>query len=234
LLIVNCGLLIKYMANFPSNSWKPIFESAKERGLFQPIVDNLSREKSLGKIIFPPSKDIFRAFDLCDLANLKVVILGQDPYHGTGEANGLCFSVHEGIRTPPSLKNIFKELHLEFEDYNESRSTDLSDWATQGVLLINSVLTVEKDLPASHGKYGWQAFTDYIIQSISEQSNFVIFILLGNFAKSKIPLIHTDKHTIIEAAHPSPFSAHKGFFGSNIFKICNQKLKEKNRTEINW
>jgi uracil-DNA glycosylase len=150
-------------------------------------------------------------------------LLGQDPYHGAGEANGLSFSVHEGIRTPPSLRNMFKEL-----------KQDLSDWAAQGVLLINSVLTVEKDLPASHAKYGWQLFTDFVISEISNKKQGIVFILLGNFAQTKIPLIHIHKHKIICAAHPSPFSAHRGFFGSDVFKKCNAYLKESGENEIVW
>ena len=222
------------MANFPSNNWLPIFQQAKELGLFEEVTAYLLKERELGKIIFPPSKDIFRAFDLCDLNHLKVVFLGQDPYHGTGEANGLCFSVHNGIRMPPSLKNIFKELKDEFPVFNENRSTDLADWARQGVLMINSVLTVEKDQPASHAKYGWQLFTDFIISEVSHQKQGVVFILLGNFAQTKIPLINIDKHKVIIAAHPSPFSAHRGFFGSGVFKNCNEYLKTIGKTEIVW
>lgn len=222
------------MAKFPLNNWSPIFQKAKEQGLFEDVSAHLSKERELGKVIFPPSTEIFRAFDLCDLNELKVVLLGQDPYHGTGEANGLCFSVYEGIRTPPSLKNIFKELKREFPEFNEKRSTDLSDWARQGVLLINSVLTVEKDMPASHAKYGWQLFTDFIISEISNQKEGVVFILLGNFAQTKIPLINIHKHEVITAAHPSPFSAHRGFFSSGVFKYCNDYLRLNGKSEIVW
>ena len=135
---------------------------------------------------------------------------------------------------PPSLKNIFKELKDEFPVFNENRSTDLADWARQGVLMINSVLTVEKDQPASHAKYGWQLFTDFIISEVSHQKQGVVFILLGNFAQTKIPLINIDKHKVIIAAHPSPFSAHRGFFGSGVFKNCNEYLKTIGKTEIVW
>jgi uracil-DNA glycosylase len=222
------------LIHFPSNNWSSIFQQALELGLFQKLIAKLEMDKESGKIIFPPSNDVFRAFDLCDFDPLKVVLLGQDPYHGAGEANGLCFSVHEGIRTPPSLRNMFKELKQEYPDFNEKRSTDLSDWAEQGVLLINSVLTVEKDLPASHAKYGWQLVTDFVISEISNRKEGVVFILLGNFAQSKIPLIHIHKHKIITAAHPSPFSAHRGFFGSDVFKKCNAYLKEMGSLEIVW
>jgi uracil-DNA glycosylase len=222
------------LIHFPSNNWSSIFQQARELGLFQKSIAKLDRDKAEGKTIFPPINDIFRAFDLCDFDKLKVVLLGQDPYHGAGEANGLCFSVHEGIRTPPSLRNMFKELKQEYPDFNEKRSTDLSDWAEQGVLLINSVLTVEKDLPASHAKCGWQLVTDFVISEISNRKEGVVFILLGNFAQTKIPLIHKHKHKIISAAHPSPFSAHRGFFGSDVFKQCNEFLMTIGKTEIVW
>jgi uracil-DNA glycosylase len=222
------------MFQFPQNSWLPIFYQANETGMFDSVLDKLAIDNAAGKTIFPLRNNVFRAFDLCDLNELKVVLLGQDPYHGTGEANGLCFSVHDGIRTPPSLRNIFKELKLEYAEFNEKRSTDLSDWASQGVLLINSVLTVEKDLPASHSKYGWQVFTDFLISTISNQKDSIVFILLGNFAQTKISFINNDKHKIIIAAHPSPFSAHRGFFGSDVFKKCNEFLKMEGKNEIVW
>lgn len=222
------------MVNFPQNNWLPIFQSAQQLGLFELVTQKIMEEKAKGKIIFPPSHQIFRAFELCDWDNIKLVLLGQDPYHGVGEANGLCFSVNEGIRTPPSLKNIFKELKNEYSDFKLNRSSDLSDWAKQGVLLINSVLTVEKDQPASHAHFGWQGFTDYIISVISSKKTGIVFMLLGNFAKSKIHLIDTTKHKIIEAAHPSPFSAHRGFFGSNVFKASNDYLMSRQHDEINW
>lgn len=222
------------MVNFPQNNWLPIFQSAQQLGLFELVTQKIMEEKEKGKIIFPTTHQIFRAFELCDWDNIKLVLLGQDPYHGVGEANGLCFSVNEGIRTPPSLKNIFKELKNEYSNFNLNRSSDLSDWAQQGVLLINSVLTVEKDQPASHAHLGWQGFTDYIISEISSKKTDIVFMLLGNFAKSKIHLIDTTKHKIIEAAHPSPFSAHRGFFGSNVFKASNDYLLSKQHQEINW
>jgi uracil-DNA glycosylase len=222
------------LINFPSNNWSPIFQQAQELGLFQKVIAKLDLDRAEGKTIFPTENDFFRAFDLCDFDKLKVVLLGQDPYHGSGEANGLCFSVHKGIRMPPSLRNIFKELKQEYTDFNEKRTSDLSDWAEQGVLLVNSVLTVEKDLPASHAKYGWQLFTDFVISEISNKKEGIVFILLGNFAQTKIPLIQTPKHKIISAAHPSPFSAHRGFFGSEVFKICNAYLKTNGENEIVW
>lgn len=222
------------MVNFPQNSWKPIFDSAQKYGMFEKITQSIQNEKNNGKIVFPPSPQVFRAFDLCDFDNLKVVILGQDPYHGINEANGLCFSVNEGVKTPPSLRNIFKEMNNSIADFDINRSTDLSDWAKQGVLLTNSVLTVNKDSPASHSKFGWQEFTDHIITEVSKKKDNVIFILLGNYAKSKSELIDTSKHTILTTTHPSPFSAHRGFLGSNIFIKCNEVLGSKNLSPIKW
>ena len=222
------------MIHFPSNNWSPIFQQAQGLGLFQEVTAKLVKVREESKTIFPPRDNVFRAFDLCDFVTLRVILLGQDPYHGVGEANGLCFSVQEGIRIPPSLRNIFKELKQEYPDFNENRSTELSDWAEQGVLLLNSVLTVEKDLPASHANFGWQMFTDFIISEISSKKEGIVFILLGNFAQTKIPLINIHKHKIITAAHPSPFSAHRGFFGSNVFEKCNVYLRENGKKEITW
>jgi uracil-DNA glycosylase len=218
--------------NFPQNSWLPFFQ--KHKILLDSIQSKLDLDIKSNKEIYPSVENRFRAFDLCDLENLKVVILGQDPYHGEGEANGLCFSVNEGVKIPPSLRNIFKELALEFNEYNIKRSTDLSDWAEQGVLLLNSILTVEKDIAASHSKYGWQEYTDAVISEISYRKEFVIFIFLGNYAQSKIPLIDQRKHTIIKAVHPSPLSASRGFFGSNVFKNCNLELEKMKLENIIW
>lgn len=222
------------MSNFPTNSWNPFFLNSKSEGLFDKITARLQEDRRAHKTIFPPSTEIFRAFELCDLDRLSVVILGQDPYHGQGEANGLCFSVHPEVRNPPSLRNIFKELKLEYPDFDLNRSSDLSDWAEQGVLLINSVLTVQKDLAASHSDYGWQVFTDQVIAEISSKKGFTVFLLFGNFAKTKIPLIDAEKHCILTAAHPSPFSAYKGFFGSNVFVECNKALIERGLEAIRW
>lgn len=222
------------MANFPNNNWRLFFEQAKEKGLFASVTKHIQSDISDSKVIFPPSHQIFRAFELCDWEILKVVVLGQDPYHGDGEANGLCFSVNSSVRNPPSLQNIFKEIKNSYPEFDIHRSSDISDWSEQGVLLLNAVLTVEKDKPASHSSYGWQEFTDSVISEISDKKDFVIFLLLGNFAKSKIPLIDNSKHTIITAAHPSPFSAHKGFLNSNVFKLCNEALHRKGFQEIRW
>lgn len=184
------------------------------------------------KTIFPPYENIFDALRFTDYDQVKVVILGQDPYHGLGEAHGLSFSVHNGVKMPPSLLNIFKELK---SDLGINRtSTDLTDWAKQGVLLLNSIMTVEMDRPLSHKNKGWEVFTDNIIKYLNEREKPVIFILWGNFARSKKTLITNSRHKIIESAHPSPLSASRGFFGSKPFSRTNNYLKEFGWEEINW
>jgi len=177
---------------------------------------------------FPPKDQIFRTFELTSFDQVKVVIIGQDPYHGEGEANGLAFSVNHGIKTPPSLRNIFKELK---DDLGIDRSnTDLSDWARQGVLLLNTTLTVAKDQPLSHADFEWEKFTDRVIQRLAAQSNSLVFILWGKHAQRKKALIPQKRHLIIESAHPSPLGAYRGFFGSKPFSRVNDFLSE----EIQW
>lgn len=184
------------------------------------------------KIIFPEYKNIFNSLRLTDYDDVKVVIIGQDPYHGVGEAHGLCFSVREGVKIPPSLANIFKELK---SDLGITRTkTDLSDWASQGVLLLNAIMTVEKDKPLSHKDKGWEIFTDNIIKYLNKREKPVIFVLWGSFARSKKELIDLNKHYVIESAHPSPLSASRGFFGSKPFSKINKILKENNQEIIKW
>ena len=184
------------------------------------------------KVIFPPYENIFDALRFTDYDEVKVVILGQDPYHGLGEAHGLSFSVKKGVRMPPSLQNIFKELYT---DLNVKRTdSDLTDWAKEGVLLLNSIMTVEKDKPLSHKDKGWEIFTDNIIKALNDRSDPVIFILWGSYARSKKVLITNPKHKIIESAHPSPLSAHRGFFGSKPFSKENNYLRQMNKNEIKW
>ena len=214
------------------NSWdkvlKEMFDSKEYQAFFQKI-DN----EYQNKIIYPKKENIYNALKLTPYENVKVVIVGQDPYHGENEAHGLSFSVQRGIKLPPSLKNIYKEIS---NDLNivEPNCGDLTSWAKEGVLLLNSVLTVEKDKPASHAKIGWNKYTDYIIQKINEKEKPVVFILWGNFAKTKKELITNPKHLIIASAHPSPFSARNGFFGSKPFSKTNEYLKENNIKPINW
>ncbi len=214
-------------------SYEEIINKEKNKEYFKTIESFLKNERENGKEIYPEEKNIFKAFELTSLENTKVVIIGQDPYHGKGEAMGLSFSVPKGIKVPPSLKNIYKELNIEYGE-KERVDGDLTHWAEQGVLLINSVLTVEKDLPASHKKIGWQTFTDTIIKEISNQKENVVFLLFGQYAESKRNLIDENKHLVIVTPHPSPFSARKGFFGSNCFKKTNEYLKNNNIEQVLW
>ena len=184
------------------------------------------------KTIFPEYKNIFNSLRLTDYDDVKVVIIGQDPYHGEGEAHGLCFSVQEGIKMPPSLGNIFKELKSDLGIIRTK--TDLTDWAKQGVLLLNAIMTVEKDKPLSHKDKGWEIFTDNIIKYLNEREKPVIFVLWGSYARSKKELIDLDKHFVIESAHPSPLSASRGFIGSKPFSKINNILKETNQEIIKW
>jgi uracil-DNA glycosylase len=185
------------------------------------------------KTIFPPKDYIFNALKLTPYSNTKVVIVGQDPYHGVGEAHGLSFSVQEGIKIPPSLQNIYKELKddLNIPIHNKG---DLTKWGKEGVLMLNAVLTVEKDKPASHRNMGWELLTDYIIKVLNQKEEPVVFILWGNFAKEKTKYITNPNHYIITSPHPSPFSARNGFFGSKPFSKTNNYLKSKNLKEIDW
>lgn len=184
------------------------------------------------KIVFPPYENIFDALRFTDYDEVKVVILGQDPYHGLGEAHGLSFSVREGIKMPPSLLNIFKEL---YNDLGIKRTkSDLTDWAEEGVLLLNSIMTVIKDSPLSHKNKGWEIFTDTVISKLNEREEPVIFLLWGSFARSKKELITNKRHKIIESVHPSPLSANRGFFGSKPFSKINKYLNELNKEEIKW
>jgi len=185
------------------------------------------------KTIFPPKNYIFNALKLTSYQNTKVVIVGQDPYHGIGEAHGLSFSVQEGIKIPPSLQNIYKELNDDLGIPIASKG-DLTKWAQEGVLLLNAVLTVEKDKPASHRNLGWELLTDYIIKVLNTKEEPVVFILWGNFAKEKSKYITNPQHYIITSPHPSPLSAHNGFFGSKPFSKTNKFLKDHNMSEIDW
>ena len=185
------------------------------------------------KTIFPPQDYIFNALKLTSYENTKVVIVGQDPYHGVNQANGLSFSVQKGIKLPPSLQNIYKELENDLGIKPKTHG-DLTNWAKQGVLMLNAVLTVEKDKAASHRNLGWEPFTDYIIKLLNKKEKPVVFILWGNFAKEKVKFINNPKHFIITSPHPSPFSAYSGFFGSKPFSKTNDFLKKNNLEEINW
>ena len=214
-----------------NKKWDIILEEELKKDYFKKLgifVESEYKQKQ----IFPPYENIFDALRFTDYDNVKVVILGQDPYHGLGEAHGLSFSVRKGIKMPPSLLNIFKELKSDLGI--ERTNTDLTDWAKQGVLLLNSIMTVDKDKPLSHKNKGWEIFTDNIIKLLNERQVPVIFILWGNFARSKKALITNPRHKIIESAHPSPLSASRGFFGSKPFSKTNTYLKEMNIETIKW
>ena len=194
---------------------------------------NLVNKEYETKIIYPPKEDIFAALKNTSFKDVKVVIVGQDPYHGEGEAMGLSFSVHDGIKLPPSLKNIYKELYDDL-GIKPVTSGDLTKWTKEGVLLLNATLTVVKDTPNSHSKLGWDKFTDYVIKKINTKEEPVVFILWGNFARSKKEFITNPKHLVIESAHPSPFSARNGFFASRPFSKTNEFLIKNNIKPIDW
>lgn len=214
------------------NSWDKTLEHEYRQEYFKKIVDFINKEYN-EKIIYPPKSRILRALSLTKYEDVKVVILGQDPYHGEGEANGLAFAVSNGIKLPPSLRNIYKELKsdLGLESPNVG---SLECWAKEGVLLLNAVLTVIKDSPASMRNMGWETFTDNVIKVINEKEEPVVFILWGNFARSKKKFITNPKHLILESAHPSPLSAYNGFFGSKPFSKTNDFLIKNNIKPINW
>lgn len=214
------------------NNWDKVLEEEYQKEYFKKIVVYINKAYK-ERPIYPPKNHILRALSLTDYNDVKVVILGQDPYHGIGEANGLAFAVNNGIKLPPSLKNIYKELNNDL-NIPISPKGDLTCWAKEGVLLLNSILTVEKDSPASHKNLGWETFTDAIIKKINDKDSPVVFILWGNFAKSKKTLITNSQHLIIESSHPSPFSCNYGFFGSKPFSQTNNFLKENNIQEIDF
>lgn len=215
-----------------NNSWDEKLKVVWESEGFLKFLKIIEKEYQ-EKEIFPPKDYIFQALKLTPYENVRVVIMGQDPYHGEGEAHGLSFSVQKGIKVPPSLQNIYKELYSDLGIPPRSDG-DLSGWAKEGVLLLNAVLTVEKDKAASHRKLGWELLTDYIIKVINLKEEPVVFILWGNFAKEKAKYITNPNHFIITSAHPSPLAAHHGFFGSKPFSKTNEFLKSKGLKEIDW
>ena len=213
-------------------SWKEALAGEFGKPYFAELVNFLRQEKAAGKVIYPPGSQIFRAFDLTPVQNVKVVILGQDPYHGPGQAHGLSFSVPSGVPAPPSLKNIFKEIETDL-GVRMSGHPNLENWARQGVLLLNAVLTVRAAEAASHSRIGWQEFTDAVIKYISDNCEGVVFMLWGNFARGKSELIDHSRHCVLEAAHPSPL-ARGAFFGCRHFSQANNYLLSTFRTPINW
>ena len=213
-------------------NFKEIIEEESKKAYFKKLQSFVDEEYK-NKTIFPERKNIFASLETTPYDKVKVVIIGQDPYHGEGEAHGLSFSVNPGIKIPPSLKNIYKELNYEYGCYIPNNGY-LKKWAEQVVLLLNAVLTVEKDKPASHQGKGWETFTDRIIKEIDKKDEPVVFLLWGNFAKSKKELLTNSKHLVLESPHPSPFSARHGFFGNNHFKLANEYLAKKGVKPIDW
>ena len=213
-------------------SWREALQSEFDQPYFAALAQQLHAEKAAGRTIFPPGGQIFRAFDLCPLDQTKVVILGQDPYHGYGQAMGLCFSVPQGVPAPPSLRNIFREIETDL-GVRMSGSPDLTPWARQGVLLLNAVLTVRSGQAASHSGIGWQTFTDAVIRTVSDRREGVVFLLWGNYARSKAPLVDASRHLVLEAAHPSPL-ARGAFFGCRHFSRCNDYLAAHGHAPIDW
>ena len=216
-----------------SPSWNALLSSEFEKPYFQALTSFVKKEYS-EHICYPKGKEIFAAFDQCPVENLKVVLLGQDPYHGEGQANGLCFSVRDGIAHPPSLVNIFKEIEEDLKlPYPESGN--LSRWAEQGVLLLNATLTVRANMAGSHQGQGWETFTDAVIKRISDNYQHIVFLLWGGFAKKKIALIDTQKHCVLSSGHPSPLSANRGYwFGNKHFSKTNEYLTSVGKENIDW
>lgn len=215
-----------------ADSWKSKLTDEFKKPYFGELSDFIRLEYQKHRI-YPPGKEIFRAFDACGFDNLKVVIIGQDPYHGAGQANGLCFSVTPGVKMPPSLVNIFKEIRNDLGKPLPA-SGDLGRWADQGVLLLNATLTVREGLPGSHQNKGWEVFTDTVIRKISDEKEHVVFLLWGAFAQKKGEMIDRNKHLVLMCAHPSPFSADRGFFGCKHFSKTNEYLRSKGLKEVDW
>ena len=215
-----------------ASTWKSLLSEEFDKPYFRELTAFV-RDEYKTQTIYPRGLDIFKAFDRCDFDNVKVVIIGQDPYHGPGQANGLCFSVCEGMRFPPSLLNIFKEIR---DDLGKPIPTsgDLERWAKQGVLLLNATLTVKANSPGSHQNRGWETFTDAVIKKISDEKEGIVFLLWGAYAQKKGEIIDRNKHLVLMSAHPSPFSADRGFFGCKHFSKANAYLKSKGQQEIDW
>ncbi|MGL4956997.1 MAG: uracil-DNA glycosylase [Bacteroidales bacterium] len=214
-------------------SWKKVLHEEFNKPYFAKIGNSVDTDLAKGKSVYPTNKDIFAAFEQTPFEQVKVVLLGQDPYHGAGQAQGLSFSVPQGIKPPPSLQNVFKELTTDIEGFTVPTHGHLQNWATQGVFLLNSILTVRAGEAGSHSHFGWQTFTDAVIRTISQQKTGVVFLLWGKFAQKKAYLVDTQKHFVLQAAHPSPL-ARGAFFGCKHFSKTNELLIKQGRTPINW
>ena len=215
-------------------TWSDILAEEKQKPYFKQILDFLASEAGSGKVIFPARENIFNAFKYTELDNLKVVILGQDPYHNYNQAHGLAFSVQKGMDIPPSLRNMYKELANSVEEFETPNHGCLTEWAEQGVFLLNTTLTVEVHSANSHKDIGWQIFTDTVIEKISQHKEHVVFMLWGSHARKKKNLINSSRHLILESTHPSPLSAHRGFLGCNHFRMANEYLNSVGKPMIGW
>lgn len=213
-------------------SWQEKLQQEFDKPYFEELIEFVRREYAQGTC-YPPGNLIFNAFNLCPLPQVKVVLIGQDPYHEPGQAHGLCFSVNDGVPFPPSLRNIFQEIQTDLGTPVPA-SGNLTRWAEQGVLLLNATLTVRAHAAASHQKHGWERFTDAVIRLVSAECEHVVFILWGSYAQSKATLIDSTKHCVLRSAHPSPLSAYRGFFGNHHFSLCNQYLQQHNIKPIDW
>lgn len=213
-------------------SWQEKLQQEFDKPYFEELIEFVRREYAQGTC-YPPGNLIFNAFNLCPLPQVKVVLIGQDPYHEPGQAHGLCFSVNDGVPFPPSLRNIFQEIQTDLGTPVPA-SGNLTRWAEQGVLLLNATLTVRAHAAASHQKHGWERFTDAVIRLVSAECEHVVFILWGSYAQSKAALIDSTKHCVLRSAHPSPLSAYRGFFGNHHFSLCNQYLQQHNIKPIDW
>ncbi len=215
-------------------TWHDVISHEKQQDYFQTTLDFVEQERQSGKVIYPPSTEVFNAFRFTEFGDVKVVILGQDPYHGPNQAHGLCFSVLPQVKTPPSLVNIYKELAQDIPDFTIPDHGYLKSWADQGVLLLNTVLTVEQGKAHSHAKSGWEMFTDRVIEALNQHGQGIIFLLWGAHAQKKGQMIDRQRHHVLEAPHPSPLSAHRGFFGCKHFSMVNQLLEQQGKSPIVW
>lgn len=215
-------------------TWHDVLAEEKEKPYFVETLKAVANERAAGVTVYPPQKDVFNAFRLTELGDIKVVILGQDPYHGPNQAHGLAFSVLPGVATPPSLLNMYKELEKDIAGFTRPQHGFLESWATQGVMLLNTVLTVEASKAHSHARFGWETFTDNVISVINQHREGVIFLLWGSHAQKKGSIIDTQRHHVLKAPHPSPLSAHRGFFGSKHFSQANALLSQSGQTPIDW
>lgn len=215
-------------------TWHDVLAEEKEKPYFVETLAMVANERAAGKVIYPPQKDVFNAFRLTELGEVKVVILGQDPYHGPHQAHGLSFSVLPGVAVPPSLVNIYKELVTDIPGFERPAHGFLESWARQGVMLLNTVLTVEAGKAHSHARFGWETFTDNVIAAINEHREGVVFLLWGSHAQKKGSIIDPKRHHVLKAPHPSPLSAHRGFFGCGHFSKTNQLLEDQGEKPIDW